>query len=118
MALLVRRCTAAGLAGLVFGTSSPGTLGGAVWANAGAHGSEMRDVVVEVEAWDPSDDHVARLEADGCAFDYRESRFKHSGEVVVTAALELGSDAPAAIAERVAGHQAQRVATQPLADQN
>ena len=118
MALLVRRSTDAGLAGLEFGTSIPGTLGGAVWANAGAHGSELRDVVVAVEAWDPSDGNVATLDADACAFDYRESRFKHSREVVVAATLELGSDAPAAIGERVAGHQAQRVATQPLADQN
>ena len=44
-----------GLGGLEFGTSIPGTLGGAVWANAGAHGREMRDVVATVEAWEPSD---------------------------------------------------------------
>ena len=56
MALLVRTATTAGLAGLEFGTSIPGTLGGAVWANAGAHGSEMRDVVATVEAWDPRED--------------------------------------------------------------
>jgi UDP-N-acetylmuramate dehydrogenase len=118
MALLVRRATAAGLAGLEFGTSIPGTLGGAVWANAGAHGSEMRDVLAMVDAWNPSDGGVAILDAGDCAFAYRESRFKHSGEVVVAATLQLGNDAPAAIAARVAAHQAQRVATQPLADQN
>ncbi|MGZ6255456.1 MAG: UDP-N-acetylmuramate dehydrogenase [Candidatus Limnocylindria bacterium] len=118
MALLVRRATAAGLAGLEFGTSIPGTLGGAVWANAGAHGTEMREVLASVEAWDPSDGSVAVLDAGDCAFAYRESRFKHSREVVVAATLQLGSDAPAAIAARVAAHQAQRVATQPLADQN
>ena len=42
MAMLVKRCTAAGLAGFEFGISIPGTLGGAVWANAGAHGGDMR----------------------------------------------------------------------------
>jgi len=118
MAMLVRRCAADGLSGLEFGTSIPGTLGGAVWANAGAHGSEMRDLISTVEAWDPGDDMVHRLGADACAFAYRESRFKHSGEVVLSAILALRADDPAAIAARVAANQAQRVATQPLADQN
>ena len=118
MALLVRRCSAEGLAGLEFGTSIPGTLGGAAWANAGAHGREMRDVVVAVEAWDPVDGTIRGLDAAACRFDYRESRFKQSGEVVVTATLALHRGKPEAIANLVAEHQAQRVATQPLADQN
>ena len=107
-----------GLAGLEFGTSIPGTLGGAVWANAGAHGREMRDVVTSVDAWDPDDGTVATLSATDCAFDYRESRFKHRPEVVVSASLTLERGEPAAIAAGVAANQAQRVATQPLADQN
>ena len=118
MALLVRRCITEGLAGLEFGTSIPGTLGGAVWANAGAHGREMRDVVTSVGAWDPDDGTVATLATDDCAFAYRESRFKHRPEVVVSASLALEGGDPAEIAARVAAHQAQRVATQPLADQN
>ena len=118
MALLVRRCSADGLAGLEFGTSIPGTLGGAVWANAGAHGRELRDVVVAVEAWDPADAKVRELDAVACRFSYRESRFKHSGEVVLAATLALDRGEPEAIANLVAEHQAQRVATQPLADQN
>ena len=118
MALLVRRCTTAGLAGMEFGTSIPGTLGGAVWANAGAHGSEMRDILAEAEAWDPDEDRILHLDDAACGFAYRESRFKHSREVVLAASLALRHDAPEAIAARVAANQAQRVATQPLADQN
>lgn len=118
MALLVRTATAAGLAGLEFGTSIPGTLGGAVWANAGAHGSEMRDVVATVDAWDPRDGSLATLAGDDCAFAYRESRFKDSPEVILAASLLLRTDDPRAIAARVAANQAQRVATQPLAEQN
>jgi UDP-N-acetylmuramate dehydrogenase len=118
MAMLVKRCTAEGLAGLEFGISIPGTLGGAVWANAGAHGGEMRDVLDWVDALDPRDDAVRRLAAADCAFSYRESRFKHSGEVVLAAAVRLDRGHPDEIAARVAANQAQRVATQPLADQN
>lgn len=118
MALLVRRCASDGLAGLEFGTSIPGTLGGAVWGNAGAHGSEMQDVVAAVEVWDPRGDAETSLEAEACAFAYRESRFKHSPEVILAATLSLERGDPAAIAEQVAAHQAQRRASQPLADQN
>jgi UDP-N-acetylmuramate dehydrogenase len=119
MAMLVRRCTAEGLGGLEFGISIPGTLGGAVWANAGAHGGEMRDVVEWVDAWDPASGRASRLPADACQFAYRESRFKHSAEVVLRAGLRLdaGGD-PEQIAGTVAAHPAQRVASQPLADQN
>jgi UDP-N-acetylmuramate dehydrogenase len=118
MASLVRRCTDAGLAGLEFGTSIPGSLGGAVWANAGAHGAEMRDLVVDVDAYDPRADAELSLPNAACAFAYRESRFKTSGEIVLGASLALHPDDPAGIAARIAEYQARRRATQPLADQN
>jgi UDP-N-acetylmuramate dehydrogenase len=118
MAMLVRRCTAAALTGIEFGISIPGSLGGAVWANAGAHGGELAGVVTSVEAWDPADGSVHVLPATACAFGYRESRFKHTGEVVVAAELGLRPGDADAIAAAVEGHQAQRAATQPLADQN
>lgn len=118
MAMLVKRCTAAALTGFEFGISIPGTLGGAVWANAGAHGGEMKDVLVSTEAWNPADDAVRSLGNAECGFAYRESRFKHSGEVVLAATLRLEHGDPAEIAARVDANQAQRRATQPLADQN
>ena len=118
MAQLVRRCTAAGLAGIEFGISIPGSLGGAVWANAGAHGGEMADRLAWVEAWDPASGELARLTPGACAFGYRESRFKHTAEVVVAAELALEPGDPTTIGAAVDAHQAQRRATQPLADQN
>jgi len=108
----------AGLAGLDFGISIPGSLGGAVWANAGAHGGQMADVVASVETWEPGAGVLRTLDPADCAFGYRESRFKHSGEVVIGARLALSPGDPEQIAARVAEHQAQRLASQPLADQN
>lgn len=118
MALLVRRTVEAGLAGLEFGTSIPGTFGGAVWANAGAHGAEVGDLILAVEAWEPAAGTLATLDPASCAFAYRDSRFKHSGEIVVSGRVLLAPGSPDAIAARVAANQAQRVATQPLAEQN
>ena len=54
-------------AGIEFGISIPGSLGGAVWANAGAHGGEMAGVVTAVEAWDPADGALAPARRRGCA---------------------------------------------------
>ena len=118
MAALVKRCTAAGLAGIEFGISIPGTVGGAVWANAGAHGGELKDVVVSVDAWRRDRDEPESLPNRDCRFAYRESRFKAGEEIVLGAALQLGPGDQAEIAARVAEHQAQRRATQPVADQN
>lgn len=118
MAALVKRCTVAGLAGIEFGISIPGTVGGAVWANAGAHGGEMKDVVRGVRAWSPEADGVVELASGDCRFAYRESRFKSTGEIVLEAELGLADGEPNVIAERVAELQAHRRATQPLAEQN
>jgi len=117
MAALVKRCTAAGLTGLEFGISIPGSMGGAVWANAGAHGGELKDIVVSVEAW--SDAGPLTIAIEGCAFEYRSSIFKVRGDLTVLAAtIHLSRGEPAEISERVAGYQAHRRATQPVADQN
>ena len=117
MATLVKRCTAAGLAGIEFGISIPGSVGGAVWANAGAHGGEMRDVVVSVDAWSHEGGRQTVSNAE-CRFAYRDSRFKESGEIVLGATMLLAAGDAEEIGARVAAHQAQRKATQPLADQN
>ena len=117
MATLVKRCTVAQLAGIEFGISIPGSVGGAVWANAGAHGGEMKDVVVSVDAWSAVSGIVTLLN-DACGFAYRHSRFKGSEEIVLGTVLELVDGDGGQIGMRVAANQAQRKATQPLADQN
>ena len=120
MAALVKRCTAAGLGGLEFGISIPGSVGGAVWANAGAHGGEMKDVVVTVDAWsgERDADGVVVVPAEECGFAYRSSSFKDGPWTILGARLRLTAGHPAEIAARVAANQAHRRATQPLADQN
>ena len=123
MASLVKRCTTAGLAGIEFGISVPGSVGGAVWANAGAHGGETGDVVRAVTLWsdeaqDRAERRIRTMSNAECTFAYRESRFKRTGEVVLEAWLELRPGEPVEIAARVAEHQEHRRATQPLAEQN
>ena len=117
MTALAKRCAAAGLAGFDWAISIPGTVGGAVWANAGAHGGEMAQVVRDVLVLDAAGE-TRRLPAGECRFAYRESRFKHDDTVVLGATIELQPGDPDSIQALVDEHQAQRRATQPLADQN
>jgi UDP-N-acetylmuramate dehydrogenase len=118
MTALAKRCATEGLSGFAWGISIPGSVGGAVWANAGAHGGEMSQVVREVVVLAPGSDEPQRIGPEECRFAYRESRFKHGREVILAATLELGSGDPAAIKAEMDGYQDHRRATQPLADQN
>lgn len=72
---------AAGLTGMEFAIGIPGTLGGAVFMNAGAYGGEMCQVVSKVRAVDMSG-HVSEYTADELAFAYRHSRFHESHEII------------------------------------
>lgn len=107
-------CARRGIAGLEFGIGVPGTLGASVAGNAGAFGTEMRDVVTECSALDPNGD-VMTVSAAGCDFSYRHSAFKDAlrGHVVTAARLRSLRDDPAAVRARTDAVQAQRKATQP-----
>jgi UDP-N-acetylmuramate dehydrogenase len=69
----------AGLSGLEFGLAIPGSVGGAVWANAGAHGSDVAAAVESVEVLG-ADGSEQRLGPADAAFGYRDSRFKHAAD--------------------------------------
>ena len=118
MAALAKRCAREGLAGFDWAISIPGTFGGAVWANAGAHDGEMAQVLGVVDVYDPRDGVRRTLRPAECGFAYRDSRFKHAPEVVLGGTIELMPGDPATITARIDDHQARRRATQPLADQN
>ena len=118
MTAMAKRCAREGLAGFDWAISIPGSFGGAVWANAGAHDGQMADVLREVEVFDPRDRSRHTLAAGELAFAYRDSRFKHGPEVVLAGTIELRPGDAAEITALVDDHQARRKATQPLADQN
>jgi UDP-N-acetylmuramate dehydrogenase len=107
----------AGLAGLEFGLAIPGTVGGAVWANAGAHGSDVQAVLAEALVV-TADGSEATLGPSELSMTYRETRLKHAPqgrpEVVLAATFELRAEDPAAIAARLDEIRRWRAANQPL----
>ena len=66
----------AGLTGLEFGLAIPGTVGGAVWANAGAHDADVAGVLESARVL-AADGSEASSPPPTSRFGYRDSRFKH-----------------------------------------
>ncbi len=107
----------AGLSGLEFGLAIPGTVGGAVWANAGAHGSEIAGVLVNAGVIG-TDGTETVLDDAALGLAYRESVLKHSPEgrpdVVTQATFRLVPEEPAVITARLDDIRRWRQAHQPL----
>lgn len=73
----------------------PGTIGGAVRGNAGAFGSEIKDFVVSVRAYNANNGDSRDFDAGECNFSYRHSFFKDNPEWIITrVVLELQSIEP------------------------
>lgn len=103
-----------GLAGMEFGIGVPGTAGASVRGNAGAFGTEIKDVMIDCDSIAPDGTRHTTSTAD-CGFAYRHSRFKADllGHVVVAARFVVHRDDPAAVRARTDEIQAQRKASQP-----
>lgn len=91
----------------------PGTLGGAVTMNAGAYGTEMKDVLHSVDILTPEGE-LRTLTPAELALGYRHSVIPERGYVVVAATLALRKGDPAEIKARMADFQNRRKEKQPL----
>lgn len=102
-----------GLSGLEPLYGIPGTVGGAVFMNAGAYGGEIADTLREVAVTDGSGQITTVPSADA-ALGYRHSRFMETGEVILSAVFALTPDDPARIRERMEEYMRRRRKKQPL----
>lgn len=101
------------LSGLEFASGIPGFLGGAVYMNAGAYGSEMKDIVFETEYVD-SDGNTGVLKDDEHQFSYRHSIYTNSNKYVTLAKIRLIPADKAQISARMAELSKKRSEKQPL----
>ena len=100
-----------GLSGLEFASGIPGSLGGAVFMNAGAYGGEIADILIESEYLDLDSLEVKTLEEH--AFGYRYSIYKDMNALILSAKLKLSRDDTEAINGRIEEYRQKRTATQP-----
>lgn len=100
----------AGLSGIEGLGGIPGTVGGALWMNAGAYGHEIGNVTETVRV--AREGRVVEVPGSEVKWDYRHTSFRE-GELLLGAALRLTPDDPAKIKERMDEAKSKRLATQP-----
>ena len=108
-----RKAQQAGLAGLAFAFGIPGTVGGAVYMNAGAYGGELKQVLRRVTFLDRAL-RLDSLPVQELALGYRTSRFETGGGVILEAEFSLAPGDPAAIEAEMQELMARRREKQPL----
>ena len=118
MARAATEAQRAGLTGLEFGLAIPGTVGGAVWANAGAHERDMASVIASARVLG-GDGAESELPVEALGLGYRDSRFKHPAagsapELILEATFQLGQADPDTIKMRLDDIRRWRQAHQPL----
>ncbi|MDQ3927457.1 MAG: UDP-N-acetylmuramate dehydrogenase [Actinomycetota bacterium] len=103
-----------GLVGLEFGTGIPGTVGGAVYMNAGAYGGETRDFLDWADIYKPETGAVERVVNADLALSYRRSVLHdHTGWVVLRAAYTLTRGDPKELKARIKEFRALRMNGSP-----
>jgi UDP-N-acetylmuramate dehydrogenase len=99
-----------GLSGIEGLGGIPGTVGGALWMNAGAYGHEIGTVTDVVRV--AREGKVVDVPGDTIEWNYRHTSF-NDGELLLGATLKLTPDDPAAIKARMDEAKSKRLATQP-----
>ena len=110
---LCRTAQKNGLTGLEFAFGIPGSVGGAVFMNAGAYDGEIKDVLDSVDVLTP-DGKIKHLTAAMLDLSYRHRKLMEPGDVVVTATFKLKPGDPAAILAKMNDFTARRREKQPL----
>ena len=102
-----------GLTGLEFAYGIPGSVGGAVYMNAGAYGGDISGVILSAESLDASGERVVR-DAEELGLGYRKSIFKENGETVIGATFRLEKGKSEEIASAMTEIIGKRKKSQPL----
>jgi len=102
-----------GLTGLEFAGGIPGTVGGAVYMNAGAHGSDVSRILIKAEVL-LENGELAMYTVDDMRYSYRHSVLQEKGGIVLSATFRLAYGDRKEIAAAMASYKERRTKTQPL----
>ena len=102
------------LSGLEFAYGIPGSIGGAVFMNAGAYGGEMSQVVAQSTYFSLDDMTVHTIPLTAHEYGYRESVYRHNNWLVLSAVLELQKGEYDKINAAMNDYMSRRIDKQPL----
>ncbi len=111
LSALSRAALSESLSGMEFASGIPGSLGGAIYMNAGAYGGQMSDIVKSVTYLENGT--IKKLE-DGFGFGYRKSIFADMGVIILEAELKLEKADSTVIKAKMEEYKTRRNEKQPL----
>jgi UDP-N-acetylmuramate dehydrogenase len=109
----VTECAKQNLGGMEGLVGIPGTVGGALWMNAGAYGTQIGDVVRAVTLFRGKSGHVEVLRTEEARFEYRHAGFA-ADDVLLSVSLELPERPYAEVLEKIKECNQKRRASQPI----
>ena len=113
LAMASKKAASLSLSGMEFAVGIPGTIGGAVYMNAGAYDGEMAKVVTSVRVMD-GQGKSSELKASELDFAYRHTALQNSGLIVTSVTCTLQPGEAEAIAAKMADFSQRRISKQPL----
>lgn len=113
LAFIAQKCLKQQIAGFEFASGIPGTIGGAIRMNAGAHGKEMKDVVKTVTYMD-RDGEIYKIQNEQAQFEYRNSLFAHKDYIILEVEMQLEKGDTDEIQEKMTEYATYRKERQPI----
>lgn len=102
------------LSGLEFAYGIPGTLGGAVYMNAGAYGGEISDILLESTVYNVKDGKISTLSQKDHMFSYRKSIFSNKELILISSILSMKKGEKEVISRTMSENMKKRTEKQPL----
>ena len=113
LAFLAQKCLKEKLEGFEFASGIPGTIGGAIRMNAGANGSERKDIVKKITCM-TRDGKIQVISNEEAKFEYRNSIFSQNDYIILEAEIQLRKGNPEEIRSKMDEYATYRKEKQPI----
>ena len=113
LGFIAQKCLKQEIAGFEFASGIPGTIGGAIRMNAGAHGKEMKDVVTTITYMDRNGE-MHKIQNEEADFEYRNSLFAKKDYIILEVEMQLEKGNSEEIQAKMTEYATYRKEKQPI----
>ena len=113
LAYIAQKCLKQEFTGFEFASGIPGTIGGAIRMNAGAHGREMKDVVKTITYMDRNGE-IHKIQKEQAKFEYRKSLFTKKDYIILEVEMQLEQGKTEEIQSKMIEYANYRKEKQPI----
>ena len=113
LGFIAQKCLKQQIAGFEFASGIPGTIGGAIRMNAGAHGKEMKDIVKTITYMDRNG-QIHKILNEDAEFEYRHSMFSNNNHIILEVEIQLEKGNSEEIEAKMTEYATYRKEKQPI----